>query len=211
MPNCSLLQDAVLSYVVIVDELYGHYLDTTCGFVANERLITENQAKARPSLAPGTDMDQLTFFYGHGDPNDPSNRILHQTTQGAYKARNAEGGRNHVRAAQLLLVLVFEYWESEHRTHIANALGLADWSELKVPVLGDLRELRQDVIHHRGIVRGETVKKLGILKGFIACEQIQLTGEQVETIIVEVKSALDSLVVQAGCPDPLHRKVWRVQ
>jgi hypothetical protein len=156
MADCSLIHESVLNYAMVVDELYGHYLDTTSGFVANERLVAETQVKIQSSLPPETDVDQLTLFYGNGDPNDPSNRILHRTTQGAYKARNAQGGQNHIRAAQLLLVLVFEYWESEHRARVAKALALTDRNELKVPVLVDLRHLRQDVIHHRGVVRGDT-------------------------------------------------------
>lgn len=211
MADCSLIHESVLNYAMVVDELYGHYLDTTSGFVANERLVAETQVKIQSSLPPETDVDQLTLFYGNGDPNDPSNRILHRTTQGAYKARNAQGGQNHIRAAQLLLVLVFEYWESEHRARVAKALALTDRNELKVPVLGDLRHLRQDVIHHRGVVRGDTVKKLAVLKGFVEGKQLCLSEEEVERIILEVKSALDALVVEAGCPDPLHRKVWRVQ
>jgi hypothetical protein len=106
---------------------------------------------------------------------------------------------------------MFEYWESEHRALIASALAFGDRKDVKVPVLGDLRLLRQDVIHHRGIVRSETSMKLAVLNGFVAGQQLCLSGEEVEAIIVEVMSAMDHLVVQAGCPDPMHRKVWHVQ
>lgn len=211
MPDLDRLQRAVLNYVVTVDELYGHYLDTTAGFLANARLVAEAQDKARASVPPGQNLDDLALFYGHGDPNDPSNRLLYKTTQGMYKSRNAKGGHNHIRAAQLLLVLVFEYWESEHRTQIAAALGLPDRSDLKAPLLGDLRLLRQDVIHHQGVVREESLKKMTVLRGIVAGEQLQLTDERIEQLIREVKGTLDALVVSAGGSDPEHRKVWHVQ
>lgn len=207
MIDLASLQDATLEYARAVDELYGLYLDTTTGFVQNARLIAQLQLRLSSDLQ---NPDKVDFFYGYGAPNSPTSRVLHRTTHGEYKARNAVGGANHVKAAQLLLVLLFEYWESEHRGHIAAALRV-DHGEVKLPVLGDIRLLRQDVIHHRGITRHETVRKLMVLSGFVPDTPIGLTGEQVEAIVVQIKSGLDALVMESGGPDPNHRFVWRFE
>lgn len=66
---------------------------------------------------------------------------------GEFRRRNRKGGPNHTRAAQLLILLMYEYWESEYRSSVAEALG-KDKNDLKIPLMGDLRLLRHDVIHH---------------------------------------------------------------
>jgi len=205
------LEAEVLNYVIAVDELYGHYLDTTAGFIANARQVEEVQKSSRPNLPPGTDPDALDMFYGHGDPNDPANRILHRTTQGEYKRRNAKGGHNHLRAAQLLMVLIFEYWESEHRAKIAEAHGFSDPDYLKIPIIGDLRLLRQDILHHRSIIRPETFRKLAVIQGLVADTELALNDQDVESLVSKLKGALDDIVIKAGGTDPEHRKIWHVQ
>lgn len=210
MVDITALQGCLLAYARVVDELYGHYLDSTTGFIANERMIFESQQRVLPGMPPGVNRDNLSFFYGNGDPNDTKSRVQHQTTQGAYKARNAKGGANHVRAGQLLIVLLFEYWESEHRSKVATAMGI-DRDKLKIPFIGDLRLLRQDVIHHQGIVRDETVKKLEVLGSFTQGAAIVMSGTEVEDLIVGLKAALDEVAVKNGAPDPNFRGGWLVQ
>jgi hypothetical protein len=211
MVDLSRLKAAATNYATVVDDLYGHYLDSTSGFIANVRRIEETQNQSYSSLVLDANLDNSLVFYGHGDPNDPSNRMLHRTTQGEYKRRNTVGGRNHLRAAQLLIVLIFEYWESAHRAKIASALGLEEHSSLKVPIMGDLRLLRQDVVHHRSIVRSETARKLTVIEGICSDIELSLGSEDVELLVHNVKEALDHLVVNAGGNDPELRKVWHVQ
>ena len=212
-PNANLaeLGSHVAAYVTSVDELYGHYLDSTMGFVANHKRMVEGQERARAEVPQQTDLDSLDFFYGHGNPNDPSNRLLHRTTQGDFKRRNAKGGRNHMRAAQLLVALLYSFWEHEYRPRLAASLGLADADELKIPLFGDIRALRRDVIHHHGVVTKETAAKLSVLAGFHEGKEITLTEGDVEALIRSIKAAMDELVVEAGGPDPLHRTLWHVQ
>ncbi len=205
------LHEAVLSYVVTVDELYGHYLDTTAGFNLNARQVKQSQSEPIGGLDEDADRNGLPFFYGHGDPNDPANIMLHQTTQGQYVQRNIVGGHNHVRAGQWLVVLLFEYWESEHRRKIATALGLAGPTDLKVPYMGELRLLRQDVIHHRGKLQKATIQKVRFVGSCVVGDDLDLNDALVESIVRGLKSAMDDVVTEAGHPDPEHRKIWHIQ
>lgn len=198
-------------HVTSVDELYGHYLDSTMGFIANLRLLTVAR-KRNPSMPPpGSDDDKAEFFVGDGNPNDPTNRLLHKTTLGEFKNRNSKGGRNHVRAAQLLVVLLYAFWESAHRARIAAALGLKEATDLKIPLFGDLKLLRHDVIHHRGILRADTVTKLSVLRGFQEGQVIAFEDGDIEALVRRIKAAMDDLVIKAGGTDPKHRTIWHVQ
>ena len=205
------LKECIFDYVVTVDELYGHYLDSTSGFDAIARSFGKIKSESVLDSPDGNVNDESAFFIGRGSPNDPTNRMLHRTTVGEFKKRNARGGHNHVRAAQLLVVLIYEYWNSEHRANIAASLNLKNQKELKVPYIGDLRLLRNDVIHHRGILQKKTVRKLEVISGLSAGCELTLDGEAVESMVREVKSAMDEIVVKTGAPDPEHRKIWHVR
>ncbi len=161
MANLEQLGAAVRNFAEAVDHLYGHYLDSTHGFRKNAEWLDEAQRRTR-ATRPGINLDAATFTYGIGAPG--GGRPLHHTTQGAFRERNADGGANHVYAGQLLVVLLYTYWETRHRAAIAAALELADQHELKVPIMGDLRRLRIDVVHHRGILQAENVTRLSVVR-----------------------------------------------
>jgi hypothetical protein len=215
MPNESSASDAKLadaanSYAARV-ELFGLYLDATSGFMHNRDLIVKIQHTSGPALGMTIEQfDVLPFAIGGGDPNDPEAVVDHYTTQGKYKERNGRNGTNSFRLAQLLLVLVYEYWDSEHRHAIAAALGLSDTKELKVPVLGDLRLLRHDVIHKRAIVSIETVSKLEVLTKFEVGNAIRLEENDVREIVRGVKAAIDQIVIEKTGDDPGYRNFWRI-
>lgn len=96
---------AVDNFLDVMDALHGHYLDSCSGFVEMYNKIVMAQQQAARVLPPGTDQDELQMLYGKGDPNI-TNNVTHQTTQGEFKSRNQIGGKNHIRAAQLFIVLV---------------------------------------------------------------------------------------------------------
>ncbi|HZQ46824.1 MAG TPA: hypothetical protein VFC07_07435, partial [Verrucomicrobiae bacterium] len=160
---------------------------------------------------PNTNFDDLEFFYGRGSPNDPATCLQHRTTQGQFKRRNAKGGKNHVRAAQLLIVLLYSFWEHEYRPKLAEALGLANPNELRMPLFGEIRELRNDVLHHHGVVTRETVKKLLVFSNVQENKEIILTEITVGLLIGHIKEAIDNLVTDAGLEDPKYRTVWHFQ
>ena len=211
MPTYTDLPEEVRQYIQVVDDLYGHYLDSIVGFDSNARILSESQEKLQHELPPESDQDSCRFIYGDGDPTREPSRVQHITTQGAFKSRNVRGGKNHVRAAQLLVVLIFEFWESDYRARIAMALKLPNQNALKIPILGDLRVLRQDVIHHGGIIRKETTRKLKVISGLRAGNELVLDAQNVEHLVVAVKAALDELMRETGLPDPEFRKTLQIQ
>jgi hypothetical protein len=203
------VEQEVAAYIATIDGLFGLYLDCAQGFLANYNQLIRGQAETTKHLPPGTDVDSLDMFLVWGDPNDPNNVMQHRTTQGEFKRRNARNGSNYVRTAHWLIVLVFEYWETEHRARIASALRLKK-DEFKIPLFGDIRRLRNDIIHNQGNVSEETVKKCEVMAGFSSGTALCLRIEDVKQFITQVKCALDTVVVEAGGPDPKHRTIWHV-
>ena len=63
------------------------------------------------------------------------------------------GGNIHARLTQQLIVTVFTGWDAHHRAQVAMARGL-ETDELKSDYFGDLRLLRNDIVHNRGVTKG---------------------------------------------------------
>lgn len=108
-----LLVEAMQEFPDRIDELYGLYLDTTQGFKANVDTLNKMQEASAHLVSDQAALDQLPFFVGRGDPNDPNNVLLHQTTQGQFKPRNPPDGSNHRLLSQYFIVLVYHLWENE--------------------------------------------------------------------------------------------------
>jgi hypothetical protein len=193
-----------------LDELYGLYLDATTGFEANVDRINESQKASAHLVSDLAELDQAGFFYGRGDPNDPNNVMQHQTTQGEYKARNSPGGSNYRLLSHSFIVFVFHLWEQEHRPKIATLLGIRT-NELKLPILGDVRLLRNEILKHRGVLTEDESKRLQVIGGLEVGQDINFSGDNIEQLVREIKAALDDMVQSATGTDPKFRTVWHVQ
>lgn len=192
------IEIALLDYLRVVDALYGHYLDSVVGFANNARQLTASQKSIQPLLEPGTDQDALSYTYGEKPPTDPDARAQHVTTQGEYKRRNEAGGANHIRAGQILIVLLAVYWDTEHRLIVARAMRVAA-TELEVPpLLSDLVLLRNAVVHHRGVITARTASKLAVMRTFKAQQTIVLTQEEIEALIDAVKVVVRNMAQKRG-------------
>ena len=186
------LNREVAAFFVQLDEIYGHYLDSTLGFDAIHARFAEIQERAKRDN-PEIDFDERHIYLGTGAPDDPATVIQHRATQGEFKRRNAPDGANHVRAAQLLVVLIFAFWESRYRASIASGIGI-DPSDLKVPILGDLRRLRNDIVHCAAIVQGETSAKLEVLNQMKAGQPIILYRDDVLHLVQLLKASISQLL-----------------
>lgn len=67
----------------------------------------------------------------------------------SFVADVAEGGRMHIRLTQQCIVTVYTGWECEFRRRIAAARGV-DENSVRADFFGDLRHLRNDIVHNRG-------------------------------------------------------------
>lgn len=204
------IQDAVSAYVATVDELYGLYIDCTLGFKTVAERLTQI-TKVSAVAAEGRDPDSSTLFMGRGQPGTPDNVLQHRTTIGEFKRRNAEGGKNWIRLGQLLVVLLYEYWETEYRARVAAALGMSRPQDLKVQLMGDLRLLRHEVIHHQAVIRSAAAQKLQVLTSLQPDQPLSLSSSEIEDIVRRIKSEMDGVVRSTTGNDPGHGTVRNVQ
>lgn len=179
----------VEEYLKIVDTVFGIYLDSTAGFAQFSKMLESAQAEMSKKLSiEKSELYEKPFWYSKGDPTDKNTYILHTATQKEVLERNKETGLNYKTIANLCVVLVYQYWEEHYRALIAEERGLAK-DKLKIDIFGDLKNLRHSIIHHKEI---ETDGKYGILKWFNKGDEIKISKEQFEKIILNVKMSLHS-------------------
>lgn len=204
------LQLVATEFAERLDLIYGLFLDAATGFEANAERLAKGQQESSRLVSNPAELDDLPHFYGKGDPNDPNNVMLHKTTQGEYKARNARGGTNQRLLSQYLIVSIFHLWEVEYRARIATALGLEHIDDLKLLIMGDVRILRNQILKHRGII-GQDARRLKLLTQIKEGDAIALDDEGVEYVTRLIKSEIDALVFEATGVDPAHRTIWHIR
>ena len=92
---------------------------------------------------------------GEGDPNDPSVQPTGAIRRSRLLEGSQKGGAFDRLLGQLWLVATCTVWEKRFRPDIARAMGRSA-NELTSEVFGDLTKLRNDVVHHGGIVSNAT-------------------------------------------------------
>lgn len=138
------------------------------------------------------DMDASSFQYGEGDPRTPHATMLHQSNQGELKARNRKGGANDRAMSRVLLITIYQFWEDHYRQEFARALGKEEKDEIKSDFFGDIRHMRNGIIHHRNRATAD-IRRCKILKLFAPDEEVYLTSEQAKQVMRGVREALDDI------------------
>jgi hypothetical protein len=114
---------------------------------------------------------------GTGDPNAPETRFYARWRVSDALSQVDHDGPVEARLGQQWIVYVFTGWEHEYRPRLAAAHGSTK-ELLLYPLLGDLRRLRNDVVHHHGIASADNAGKCEIVQHWVAVgDVIQLKGE----------------------------------
>jgi hypothetical protein len=124
------------------------------------------------------------------------------------RKRNEADGYNYVLLARLLVVLLYELWETGYRTPIAAAAGVSR-DNLLVPVFGDLRFLRNEILHNKARLSPATPAKLKVITPRTG-SSVDFDQTGVAQMVHQVRAALDELVQQFAGEDPAYRTVWHV-
>lgn len=182
--HCSYIQE----FKEVVNGIWGTYLDSTTGFVLLKKQILDAQKSLKQDVST---LDNILFFYGDGDPNEPSSIELYRCTQGELKARNSTEGDNFVFIGNMALISIYHYWEDCYREKIAQELGITK-DKLKSDIIGDIRLLRISIVHHRGIALQE-VENCKVLDWYKENDKIFISKNQLEGILILIYKYLNDL------------------
>ena len=186
------LSDIKIEYINTINDILGFYLDTVYGDNYLLKLTKKVQDQSSSLLNLSVDqLDTINMSYGEGDPNDPDSEVFHYSTQGDFKRRIDKGGNSRVRIGQTCISQVYQYWEDNYRERVAISLNEPK-NDIKLDILGDLRILRNSIIHNGGTATFD-VYKCKKIKLFNPGDEVKFTQKEIIGIISQVKSDVNSL------------------
>jgi hypothetical protein len=177
--------DVVAQFAIAVNDAIAVH-----GFAGLGLHQLTNLISALPVVPENPDPD---FYIGIGDPNLASSRTYAAWKRSTALEQIAQDGPVEVRLSQQWVVYTYAMWEEEYRPRLAAARG-CDSNDIRLPLLGDLRRLRNDIVHHRAIATAANTGRCEVLtRWFEPGAQIYLRGEHfaefVERFRTEVVAA----------------------
>lgn len=138
--------------------------------------------------------EKPVVWASYEDPSKPDiihNRIIRSND---YLSANSVDGSNTQQHSQAILVFLFTYWEDEIRPRLAKSMEV-DANEIKSDIMGDLRILRNVILHSKGIIRPDKYKSLKLLGEMFSIDQpIHVSYENMHKIFVLIKQDCSRLL-----------------
>lgn len=168
----------------ITEEVVRTVAATELAIVGIRRLVREVEAVSPPPENPDPMM-----FVGDGDPNvrmEPHGWIR----RSELIAQSVKGGVMEALFTQQWIAATFAKWEHAWRPRLAGLLDVEPGAVVS-DLFGDLRLLRNEILHHGGIACGEHASRC-VLIPFERGDVVSLGAEHFRKIISHVDVRVDS-------------------
>jgi len=199
--------DVVKEFIDFVNLQVGVYMNSIAGF-SGAKMQMERQvarvlrAQSRKKDARG---DQVITHQSFEDPQRPD--VVHSriVTAENFIKENSPGGINQRQLSYSVIVFIYTYWEDEIRPRLATAAG-ENKKSVTSDIMGDLRCIRNSILHTKGVFTPEWHGKLVVLKDcFAVDEQIEISYELMHQIFVKIKQGCAKLIFEWLGVDPEGR------
>ncbi len=195
-------------FIDFVNNQVGVYMDCLAGFQGNMVRIHRQVARVqRPTGRQIKDGQPVMMYASVEDPSSPD--VIHHRiirTQ-EFLAINAQAGFNEQQVCWSIIVFLFAYWDEEVRPQIAEVRGIKP-EDVKVDALGDLRLVRNSIIHNKGVLSSTDHARLKELAALLKPDRkITFSHDQMHKLFITVKQAIAEIILSytghlPGAPDP---------
>jgi len=149
--------------------------------LAGFRRLLEDELKPDPHQ-PG-----LEVLLGFGKPDEPTWRRFRREDLSAFFAPHGQAPRY---VGQQWVIHVDTAWHSHYRPCFAETIG-STRADVQVPLFSDLRLIRNDIVHGKGIATAARSGRCTVLTDWVAVgEPIVVLGENVAKFIRLAPSSL---------------------
>lgn len=196
--------DIIKEFIDFVNLQVGVYMNSIAGF-SGAKMQMERQvsrvlrAQSRKKDSKG---DQIITHQSFEDPKSPD--IIHSRiiTAENFVEENSLAGINQRQLSYSIIVFIYTYWEADIRPRLAKASG-EDAKNITSEIMGDLRCIRNSILHTKGIFTPECHRKLVILKSCFAVDgKIEISYELMHQIFVKIKQGCAKLTFEWLGVDP---------
>lgn len=183
-------------FIDFVNAQVGVYMDCLSGFQGNtvriERQVALVQRRAGIKIENG---EEVVMYASFEDPSRPE--VIHHRIIATenFLSVNSAAGFNHQQICWSIIVFVFAYWDEEIRPQIAKVRGVKP-DEVKLNAMGDLRILRNSIVHNKGIVAPVDYPKLKVMGEMVeAGEPVAISYDHMHRVFVLIKQAIAELML----------------
>jgi hypothetical protein len=182
-------ENVIREYIDFVNRQVGVYMDALAGFAGHCTRVERQVHRVNRPVSSHIDNtgQRVVVCTSYEDPSQPDvilNRIIRAKD---YIAANSAGGSNEQQHSQAVLVFLFTYWEDEIRPRLA-ALRKIKPEEICSDIMGDLRVLRNVILHAKGVMRSEAYKKLKKLPDMFTIDQsVYISYKNMQQIFIFIK------------------------
>jgi hypothetical protein len=182
--------EVVREYIDFVNEQVGAYMSALAGFAGHHARVSRQIHRAnRPVLTRPPDETGMptVVWASYEDPSKPD--IIHNQIIRCdeYLEANRPGGKNEQQHSRSILIFLFTYWEDEIRPRLAQANGV-DPNEIQSDIMGDLRVLRNVILHAKSVIRPEKYASLRLLGDMFEVDKaVVFSYEGMHKIFVLIK------------------------
>jgi hypothetical protein len=183
-------------FIDFVNNQVGVYMDCLAGFEGNTVRIDRQVARVQRAIGRRIEDGRPVIVAASiEDPTSPDvihHRIIRSDD---FLAANAEIGFNERQVCWSIIVFLFAYWDEEVRPKIAAVRGVEP-NEVKVDALGDLRLIRNAIVHSKGVLSAGDHAKLRKLAGLVQPDAtIALSHDQMHKLFIAIKQAIAEIIL----------------
>jgi len=182
--------EVVREYIDFVNEQVGAYMSALAGFAGHHARVSRQVNRAnRPLATRPLDEEGIPtiVWASYEDPTKPD--VIHNQIVRCddYLEANRPGGRNEQQHSRSILIFLFTYWEAEIRPRLARAKGV-QLNEVQSDIMGDLRTLRNVILHSKSMIRPDKHASLKLLGDmFEVDKELAFSYEGMHQIFVLIK------------------------
>ena len=177
----------IREYIDFINQQVGVYMDAIAGFAGHYARVERQVCRVLRKSKPKNSDEQPVVWASYEDPSKPDvihNRIIRAND---YLSSNSVDGSNTQQHSQAVLVFLFTYWDDEIRPRLAKSMNVKV-SEIKSDIMGDLRIIRNVILHSKGITRQDKHKRLKILGDMFTVDQpVFISYENMHKIFTLIK------------------------
>lgn len=164
-------------FIKRLNQIHGAFINMNLAYMLLESKMQE--------LMPD---NSKTIHFSDEDPDDPKTKLTLSVNIGEFKDRIKKNGHDTKLVSNLCLVAIYQLWVDEYRAKISEEMGLKK-NDLLIDIFGDLRIIRQAVIHNNSN-RFNDFKKIKKLEFMKQRDIVFASNSEFGTIVSLVKEEL---------------------
>jgi hypothetical protein len=200
--------EVLRGFIDFLNRQVGVYCDCLAGFQGNKVRVERQVARVTRPVSRRIENGQPVIVWTSLESPTRPDVIHHRTIRAdEFITANSEAGFNEQQVCWSIIVFIYTYWDDEIRPQTAKIRGVQK-NEVRIDAFGDLRILRQRIVHHGGVLEATEHAKLKVLNGICQADApISPTHDQMHKIFVVVKNAIGALILRytahfPGAPKP---------